>query len=355
MHRGEKALGGMTMTLDSMVINADTTSLQGNFVLYDSNIIFLDRLYHKTFLYSCENGELTKAALGHGNGPNEISHAMQISSVSPGDSIMWIVDPMNGIYDYFPSRDSVAFTTRLDFQWGIPEERNLERPGVYNLQELSENGLTFTLINDSIVLIPVSRVASFLKAIDENVYEKGHIFGEVNLSTKKVRRVTGKYPDFFKDNPCPSFSYFDYVYDPETERTFVTFGPDSLVYCYQYPDSLLFTFGYAPHDVGRDYPLGYDIDYSKFIENRKGIGYNVRLFFDKENRLFLRTSVKNMETFECVVQVYDDKFNLVGEFDMPPYFIFLGSHGSNYYGARAIPKEYDNRSEFVFYKFRLSL
>lgn len=353
MHRGEKALGTLTMTLDSMVVNADTTSLQGNFVLADEGLIFIDRGYSKAYIYSPDSGELLKAHLGRGQGPNEVNGAMEGFTVSPADTSVWIMDSMMGIYEYSPKNATADYTTRIDFGWGDEANMVIDKPGVYAFLDLTGFGATVTQINDSTMLIPVNILKRNLSVIDEDYYNRGHIFGEVDIPTLKVRKVTGKFPEFFKEHPCPALGYFDYEYEPESDRVFVTYGADSLIYCYQYPDSLLFTFGFEPEGIKREYPFGYDVDFNEFVENPERIGFNTRLMYDREKKLYLRVSIKERKSYDSVVQVYDKDFNLVGELDLPPMFVLLGKHGSKYYGIRRDPIEYEDKSEFVFYTFTL--
>ena len=91
-HLGERKLADYEVCVDSIVIPADTTSLNGNFVMMDSSLMYVDQLYCKIYEFDIRNGELTKTYSGYGQGPNEMINIMFGSVVHPADTSMWIMD-----------------------------------------------------------------------------------------------------------------------------------------------------------------------------------------------------------------------------------------------------------------------
>ena len=116
-HVGEKTVFITDIKLDSIVINADSTSLRGNFVLMDSSLMFVDQRYCKIFPYSVYTGKLSTPFGGFGQGPNEMNAIMYGASLAPTDSLMWIIDSSNGVYEFSPATGEINYLSRLDFSW----------------------------------------------------------------------------------------------------------------------------------------------------------------------------------------------------------------------------------------------
>ena len=58
---------------------------------------------------------------------------------------------------------------------------------------LSDYGVDFYYLNDSIIAFPVNLIDRFVseKEIESDRYDKLHIFGELNVNTLIVERITG--------------------------------------------------------------------------------------------------------------------------------------------------------------------
>lgn len=353
-HQGYKSLENVVMTLDSITADADSSSLQGNFILLDSTLMFVDRLYCKIFSYSLSTGKLLNTYSGYGQGPNEMTGIMYGSAINPQDSSAWVLNSSNGVYGFLPNSGHVAYKGIIDFGWKSPTLNDYESTSCYNIMEMSDLGIKITQINDSTIMIPLSLIGRHIEKVNNQRYDKAHIFGLVDTKTLKVRGLTGRYPKNLKLNPTPHFDFFDYSVDFDNSRIYTSFASDSLIYCNDFNGTILYSFGYEPDGIDRDYTSGYDTTIDDFKKDISHVGVNTGIYFDSQSGLTFRTSMTDFESGATRMQIYKDS-NLIAEESMPPYFKLLGKIGMVYYGVRFLPLEQDDDSHFIIYKFSLQL
>lgn len=352
-HVGDRQLSDRVIAIDSIVVNADTTSLRGNFELNNDELLFVDNLYCKIFAYSIETGELVNTYLGHGGGPNEVASFMFGYNIN-GDNNMLIIDSSSLMYRSNSTENKLENHQQLDFGWDKSEKGNYENPANYILMEMSDFGMTFSKLNDNTVLMPLTVSKRLIGDVNADRYNSGHILGEVDMTTGKVTKAVGSFPDIYKEKPTPFFEFFDYAFDAHNNRLYVNHCVDSLIYCYEYPDKLLYTFGYEPQGVNREYTTGYNASPEDFEKDIAKVGCNTGLFYDAESQLIFRTSLCNFNSGDVVMQVYDSDKNLIAEQTMPHYFKLLGRVGNRYVGVRFLPvEEDDSHASFIFYTFSL--
>lgn len=354
-HEGERTHLVDSVEMDSIRIDADTTSLQGNFVMMDSSLMFVDQRYCKIYAFSLGNGRLKGAYSGHGQGPNEMTGIQYGSVVHPADTVMWIVNASNGIYEFTPSNGNVTYKDRVDFAWGDSDKGDYSSPSCYNIMEMSDFGLTLTQIDDSTLLMPVSIINREIGEIESVRYSKGHIFGKVDPETLKVKKLTGEFPEYYASTPLPFFEFFDYAVDDDNGLIYVSHAPDSLIYKCDMEGNRLSTLGFEPKGVNREYTSGFNVaDIEAFKKDIEHVGANTGLYYDKGAKLLFRTSMVDMPTGVVIMQVYKDN-DLILEQEMPPYFKLLGKCGDAYYGVRFLPEDDGNDAWFTLYRFKLDV
>lgn len=78
---------------------------------------------------------------------------------------------------------------------------------------LTDYGVDFYYLNDSIIAFPVNLIDRFVseKEIESDRYDKLHIFGELNVNTMIVERITGKMPEIYHEKPIPNFESFRFA------------------------------------------------------------------------------------------------------------------------------------------------
>ncbi len=342
----------VSLEIDSIAANADTTSLRGNFVMLDSTIMFVDQLYCKIFSYDRNEGDLNCTYSGYGQGPNEMTGIMYGAPVNPGDTLMWIFDSSYGVYESVPSKNIVSFKGRIDFGWNKPSKDDYAAISNYAPMEMSDFGLKLTCIDDSTILVPLSLINRNFSKTSDARYEKGRILGKLNTNTMEIKELWGRFPDFYTNNPLPFFEFFDYAVDKAHSQILVNHAPDSLIYRYAFNGDLINTFGFEPEGINRDYTKGFDVSPEAFKTDIQEVGVNTGLYYDDESQLLFRTIMKDFTSGITVMQVYKDN-DLIIEKLMPSYFKLLGKYRNRYYGVRLIPKETDDESQFLIYSFQL--
>lgn len=350
-HYGERKINRKIAMLDSVTIDADSTSGRGNFFMQDSFIYFADSYYMTIFQYDLMSASCRKCYFGKGQGPNELSSFIYAYPFKGKDGECFIMDSSLGMYTYRKGEYSLAYKGRLDFDWEHLSKNDYESPSVYNLMEMTDFGIDLTYLNDSLILLPVSLVNRNLDGISRERYEKGHIFAELNARSMKVERVLGHFPEVYQKKPTPFFEFFQYVMHNDT--LYVNHAVDSLIYVYKYPDHLLYTIGYETHGINRNYTVGYNVEMSNFKSDIQTVGANSGLLYIPENRLLLRTTLKDFKSREVSLQAYSDN-NLILEVDMPAFFKLLGFWNGEFCGVKMLPEEDESgKIHFVFYRFKI--
>lgn len=351
-HHGQRLNSEGSVELDSIMIDADTTSLRGNFVMMDSSLMFVDQHYCKIYAFSLDNGKLRTAYSGYGRGPNEMMGILYGSVVHPADTAMWIFDSSNGVYEFTPSNGEVRFKDKIDFSWGSSPKGDYSSPSCYNVMQMSDFGLTLTQIDDSTVLMPVSLMNRSFDGIEKERYSKGHIFAGINRKDLNVNALYGTFPSCYSAKPLPFFEFFDYAVDSDNGLIYTSHAPDSLIYCHDMHGNAVGTLGFEPEGVNRDYTSGLEVSPEVFKNDISHVGVNTGMYYDNQDGLLFRTSMTDFPTGTVVMQVYKDN-NLVLEQAMPSYFKLLGKYSGRYYGVRFIPVDDGNTSHFVLYRFTM--
>jgi hypothetical protein len=132
----------------------------------------------------------------------------------------------------------------------------------------------------------------------------------------------------------------------------VNHAVDSLIYVYKYPETLLYTIGYECNHINRGYKITKVIDDALFAHDMQRTGINTGLKYIPRTNTLIRTYMTNLITGESGIQIYRDN-DLIGEFAMPPFYIFLGYYNGIYYGVRITPLEEGDDTKFVLYKTKI--
>ncbi len=353
-HKGIKSEKDVVLMLDSIIINADSTSLRGNFMLLDSALMFVDQHYCRVFSYSISDGELIDTFSRYGQGPDEMTGILYGSPINPQDTMAWIMNSSNGVFVFSPESGHVDYKGILDFGWDSQIMNDYESTSCYNIMEMSDFGVTMTKMNDSTVMLPLSLIHRNIEKVNKQRYDKGHIFGLVDSKTLKVRRLIGNYPENLKLTPTPFFDFFDYSVDFVNSRIYTSFASDSLIYCSDFQGKVLYAFGYEPSGIDRKYTLGYDTTIEDFRNDISHVGINTGIYLDPENEMIFRCSMTDFASGVIKMQIYKDS-DLIAELSMPPYFKLLGKIGAEYYGVRFLPLENEDNSHFVMYRFSIKI
>lgn len=352
-HLGDKKKE-VSITMDSLVLNASFSSGRGNFYAVDSIMTFVDIYYSTFYNFSINNGTLLGKQFSRGNGPNELSSILYAYPIVNKDKECLIVDNSMSIIK-FDEKNELDRLGLMDFGWTNQASSDYNSPSNYNLQFMSDFGIDFHYLNDSTILFPVNIIPRYTSPdgyIQKKHYKKGHIWGEMNLKTMKVERVQGQFPEIYKNYPTPHLEFFQYAMNKDT--AYVNHTVDSLIYAYIYPDKKLFTMGYEGVDIDRNYTKTSIIDEGQtFRKDMPNIGLYTGLKYIHDTGLLFRTYLKNVSTGKTGLQIYKNQ-DLIADLDMPDYFKFLHFYNGVYYGVRFLPVETEDETFFVLYKFKIS-
>lgn len=348
-HRGKKINDKYHLeAVDSIYLEADSISGNGNFYLKDSVLTFADMTLCSLFQFDL-NGNFLQKKLQKGNARNEIPALLYAYPISNSKDRTFIVDNSNFIYVLDDQKTDIVKVGRIDFGWD-GSFNGYDSPSLYNLMFMTDFGMNITAVNDSTWMLPISIIDSYLgKKITDERYKKGHIFAEMDAKTFKVKKVFGKFPNIYKEKPSTLFEFFQYSKCNDT--VYVNHAVDSLIYVYKYPDKLLYTMGYELNGANRKYSSHLSADHSAFKEEAVKISLNTGIYSD--NGFIIRSIMKSMQTGETYLQFYLHE-NLVGEFKVPSMFHYLGYWKGFYYGVSFVPITKNYKQYFVLYKLKIT-
>jgi hypothetical protein len=349
IHKGEKRFIARIST-DSLLINASNTSGSGNFYMTDSVITYADTYYSTLFHYDIHTGACFSQHFRRGKGPNELNSFVHVYPAYNRNRV-YIVDRSDFLLSYNEQYDLLKYGP-IDFGWDhtVLSSSDFESPANYYIMEMTDFGINLGHINDSILILPVNIVKRYTSdqgLINSKHYDRGHIFGELNIKTMKIGRVFGRFPEIYKTSPVPHLEFFQYAMNGDT--IYVNHAVDSLIYVYKYPDTFLYTVGYECHHMNRGYKTTRVIDEALFADDMQRTSINTGLKYIPETKWLIRTYMTSLVTGESGIQIYKDN-HLIGEFEMPPFCIFLGYYNGVCYGARIAPIEEETDTKFMFYK-----
>lgn len=273
--------------------------------------------------------------------------------IKNSDGEILIMDTSMGQYSYYPASDSLMFRGRLDFNWGKGENNRYDDIANYKPMEMSDFAISFVR-QDSTILFPLSIMNRNFDNIDDERYLQGHIFARLNVNTMKVGEPFGQFPEMYKSKPLPSYEFFDFTVDNGKNQILYSFAPDSLIYIADHEGRPIKTIGFEPEGVNREYKPGFETDLQKYRQDAMKVGTNTGLYFDEEEKLLFRTSIRVFEEGGSVLQAYDADGNLVLEEIMPQYFKMLGKYNGKYYGGRYMPEENGDHMSYPLYVFTIT-
>lgn len=354
IHVGENHSGHCLVEVDTTFVCLENSSGEGNFYLKDSIITFVD-VRNCTFYDMNLDGQLIESYFGKGRGENEIGLVMYAYPIENDPLNRGVIVDQNGLVTIFDRKNrKIDYSKKMNFGKVNGRHDQYKSPGLYNIIDFTDLGVSFYLDSDSLLIFPAGindHVAASPDRIDDERYEKGAILGKLNLSTMEVDRVLGRFPEIYKHKPMPHLEFFQYVIS--NGLLYVDHAVDSLIYVYKYPDDLQYTMGYECSRFDRDYTSTRTIDQGEnFYRDMQHVGVNSGLLFCPENNTLCRTYLKNMMTCESGMQIYKNN-DLIADVEMPAYFKLLGYRDGFYYGVRLTPVEDPEFTYLVLYKIKI--
>lgn len=353
-HRGERLMTHEIGRIDSVTVT-NLTSGMGNFFMYDSLICFADVKDALVRAYSAASGDSVTAFLGLGGGPTEINSLDRACPVLGSPEPMWIVFSREyDIYGFYPARDSLVRYGRVGIQRIADTSDAMAYGDPHNY---AVTGDEMIMIGDTAFLAPVDPMLDETNELDAaQHFASARTLGAFNPHTAQLDTLLGRLPEVYSKYPSRYFVNHSVAPASAPGRYFVNFAEDSLIQCMEYPDRLVYEFGYDAPGADRQYSgkFLYDFraEWDDFKRERASRSFSTGLYYDAADDILLRTVTLDNESGRTVVQAYKDA-DLIAEAEMPPYFRIIGKHGARYYGVRRMPVSDEEETIFTFYSFSL--
>lgn len=341
---------------DTLRIAAGPTSLDGEWILADNKLLFLDNYMVGVREYDME-GHFIARYITRGRGPNEmLSPAYVATLTTDGDLVM--LDSSWWIYAY----DSLYYRKGdpYPFLSDIPLKRDdwmqlLHKPDprVNYMYEFNAN-VRRIKVADSLLVMPVITehvLYNGYEAADNarKFWSEAFNFIFVDLKNRCTGNLFGSYPPLYRRRNIPVFSKFDFDADVRKGDLYVGYAADSLIYIRSLTDGTLkYSFGCGAEGVSSRFPETRSFgEYEKVYEEHMAkYGYYTRLIRAGE---YLFRGYKKEQEVAYGLQIYHDKL-LIGDIAADEPVEVIGRHDGWFYGV--LPADMDNEC-FRILKFRL--
>jgi hypothetical protein len=338
----------LKISWDSLVVDISYTSGRGSFFMYDSVISFADSYYAKLYNFDCRTGTLLSSKFGVGDGPDEMRRYISAHPVG-NDSVIMFVDG-NGIVTLCGMDNYQLYRKKeMNFKWINNHSSNYDSPEIYGFDYFAN------IYNyQGKYVIPVTPLWHRMNSdasIPVDMYKKGHIFGLLDINTMEVMDVFGKFSDIYSEQNIPHCANFNYTLHKNI--IYVSFAADSLIYVYEFPDKLLYTFGYECTGIDRSYTTLASFRDENADADRERCGLNREIHHFPNMGLFFRTYWTGIKQNKYGMQIYDEECNLIADILVPETFQLLGYY-SPYFCGMTAPVETDDETWLTFYKLKIT-
>ncbi len=350
--KGTKNKSIQSIKLDTIVIDKSPISYIGHFFYHHNHFYFADKIFSSVYQFDIE-GNYLKRFLGMGTGPSEMNGAL-IKAIPFSDSSYVTIDGSWNIY-HFNKDFKNKYKQHLN--WNIKKAYKdllrFPKPGDRGIYELSYAALRLKKLNKHQIGLSISsshpRFNPYYKT-RHNYYNESFTIAAVDIRTGMVDTMLLHHsPVYQKFHYIPNFQYP--LFEMHDTLMYAGFEIDSLIYCYNYPDSPLYAFGFKGREMNQNYPERKSFEQSeKYLhQDRETYGYYKALTFVESTNLLFRTYQKGKKATSDGLQIYKN-MDLIGDVDVPKGFKILG-YKDPYYFAQGQINEIEEH--VVLYKFKL--
>lgn len=354
VHQGVKSASGINDIIgDTLFVEAGATSLEGQWLLKDNRLVYVDKHLVGIREYDLE-GNFIRKKISKGRGPDEMGIPFFVSAVTAGTGLLGL-DGKWQIYGY----DS-------DYRWTFPPFRFLSDNPINdeNYNELFSNPhaeqIAIYEYNFNVRRLCRNGYLLFVPVVVEHVHFNGyeingkakefwrtsHIFACVDLSEQRTQKIFGTYPPLYLERNIPNFS--DYDFAVVDGCLYSAFAADSLIYIRNMEGVLKSTMGFSAPGISRNYPETATVDEAESLREKQleEYGYYTTLTIAGD---YLFRGYKQEGDKGYGLQIYKGS-DLVGDIHTREAVNVLGYQDGFYYGE--LPVDVDNE-RFRIIKFRL--
>ncbi len=357
-HRAETDLKVSLTQLDTLYINADQTSLEGQWLMWQDSLYFLDMFSAGVRVYDLD-GNYVHEAIRAGRANHEIWAPSLVAAVDTHQNKLVFCDTQM-VLNVFSENYEKNFTTAsawftlLDEDFGIKQWNKLYRhpnpkePEIYEYAVDSQR----LVISEEGVTLPVESTHVLYNGYNvsnraRQCWKKNAVFITFDLSNiPATRRLWGRFPPVYQEGNYPVFAAVDICVGKDVY--YVSFAADPKIYVYNLMGSLVESFGSPDTRISCKYPQTRTLEeYDRNCRQQlMEFGHYGRLFFD--GRYLLRTYYTDEKKWG--MQVYEG-YTLVGDCMLPgPVEIIGKMPGGPFYAFASVDMD---REQFLLLKFEL--
>lgn len=348
----ENVLGYSLGLLDTIYLDADSTSQIGYFFKSDLGIHYADRIQSKIFTYDW-TGKPIGTYLGVGDGP---SNQNGLHGIVYQDNRFYILS------DVFMSRFNTDYIldNRSQLKWGGKEsyEEMLSFPredmfGLYEISWISRmvNLPFIALEGGKGYILPVMMTHPKLNGYWTSEYYKKVFNLGLFDENFQLTKLGGRRSELYLDHQyLPNFDYTYFV--KKGDSLIVSFPIDPSLYIYDLGLQYLGKFGeegigmkkdYIPTQTLEEAESQWEMDFRQF-------GYYDQLYYDEKSQLLFRSYVpKGTNGGFSRLQIYQGE-SLIADLEVPLRFKVIGSKDGLFYADGIIDEE---NEKLAFYTFTI--
>lgn len=355
---GEEDITCTSLEFDTLRLDAQYTSLSGQWHIKDSLLCFVDEYAVGVKEYDLD-GEFVGEHIRQGKGPDEVIAASFSSSFdkTTGDLIMQdsncFIHRFSKDYRKLFSLNQAWFTAlSQDFGnkgWSdLYNNPDPETPQMYEYNYVCDRIQAI----DSEVIMPVItehvRYNGYDKRFSKGFWADSYIF--IRFRPEEIgadRALFGHYPPVYRRKNIPVFAGYDF-YAKETGLA-VTFNADPRIFLIDYDGGVTGCFGFPEDGISGKYPetTSFEDYESKYKKMRKEYGYYDRLV-RAGGHIFRTCRLDN--SAGTVLQVYDSDYDLIGRVPVADGFEVIGEYDGVYYAYSGLDLDSE---QFILLRFRL--
>lgn len=357
-HMGKENVTFTSVVFDTLRLDAQYTSLSGQWHMKDSLLCFVDEYAVGVKEYDLD-GIFVAEHIRQGKGPDEVIAASFSSSFdkTTGDLIMQdsncFIHRFSKDYRKLFSLNQAWFSAlSQDFGnkgWSdLYNNPDPETPQMYEYNYVCDRIQAI----DSEVIMPVItehvRYNGYDKRFSKGFWADSYIF--IRFRPEAIgseRALFGHYPSVYRRKNIPVFAGYDF-YAEETGLA-VTFNADSRIFLMDYDGNPVGIFGFPEEGISGNYPEtnSFEEYESKFKDMRNEYGYYDRLVRCGD---YIFRTCRLDDSAGTVLQIYDADYDLIGRIPVGDGFEVIGEYNGTYYAYGSLDLDSE---QFVLLSFRI--
>ncbi len=360
-HFGKENIICTSLVCDTLRLDAQYTSLSGQWHMKDDIICFVDEYAVGVKEYD-HKGHFIGEHIRQGKGPDEVLAASFISTFdkSTGDFIM---QDSNCFMHRFSKDYKKQFSlNRAWFTALSPNYGDLGNKAWYDLYnhpdpevpEMYEYNFECNRMQaiDSVVIIPTItehiNYNGYGNRNSKRFWTDSYIFIRFRPEAVESSKVIfGHYPPVYHKRNIPVFSNYDFY--AEKDGLAVTFAADPRIFLMDYDGNVTGSFGFSEKGISGQFPetTSFEEYDSKYKKMRKEHGYYDRLVKCGD---FIFRTCRLDKAAGTILQIYYGDYNLVGRVPVSDGFEMIGEYDSTYYAYDSLDLDSE---QFIFLSFSI--